>query len=212
LTIFKLLIFISPFVSGHMGNQLNVRTGRSYSSEPSHGVADTVYQRFAIYLSFFLSKNNFPGATTLQFAFIGGLSVSLAMLIAPLSNYLSKRFHYKLPMLIGKIVVAEITELLPDFDIFIRDARSVFGTSLCWAVEESVATLFDAGCNVRVWDGRFFAFRHDRGSTDPALSFRSLGSYFCTAASHLEPVVFEKACSCSRMVSQKRISRISSSF
>lgn len=45
--------------------------------------------------------NYFPRATDLDYAFIGGLSVATAMLIAPVVNYLTKRFGFRVPMLIG---------------------------------------------------------------------------------------------------------------
>ncbi|KAF8461805.1 major facilitator superfamily domain-containing protein [Gautieria morchelliformis] len=50
---------------------------------------------------FFDSLTIFPGATDTDFAFIGGLSVSTAMICAPFVNYLSKRFNFKVPLVIG---------------------------------------------------------------------------------------------------------------
>jgi hypothetical protein len=47
---------------------------------------------------------DFPGATDTDFAFIGGMSISLAMLIAPFSNYLSKRYNFKVPLSVGVVV------------------------------------------------------------------------------------------------------------
>lgn len=35
---------------------------------------------------------------------VGGLSIGLALFVAPLSNYLAKRYHFKVPMIIGIIL------------------------------------------------------------------------------------------------------------
>ena len=47
---------------------------------------------------------HFPEATSIQYAIIGGLSISLAMAIAPLANWISRTYHYKLTMSIGLIL------------------------------------------------------------------------------------------------------------
>ena len=60
---------------------------------------------FGIYLSFYLSNDYFKGATRIQFAFVGGLSVSIAMLMAPFSNYLSKRYNFKIPLIVGTVLL-----------------------------------------------------------------------------------------------------------
>ena len=55
----------------------------------------------SIYLSFFIANNQYPGATSLQYSFVIGMSFGLTLFIAPLANYLSKRFHFKVPMILG---------------------------------------------------------------------------------------------------------------
>lgn len=62
-------------------------------------------QSFGVFLAYYLDNDYFHGATPLQFAFIGGLSTSQALLIAPLANYLSKRWGFKVPMMIGTVSV-----------------------------------------------------------------------------------------------------------
>ncbi|GJJ11710.1 hypothetical protein Clacol_005947 [Clathrus columnatus] len=54
--------------------------------------------------------NVFPGSTDVDFAFIGGLAVGGAMMMAPFSNYLSKRYHFKIPLILGVVmyVLAQI--------------------------------------------------------------------------------------------------------
>ena len=44
------------------------------------------------------------GATDLDFAFIGGLSLSLAMLVGPVSNWISKSYGTRVTMVIGTLV------------------------------------------------------------------------------------------------------------
>lgn len=60
---------------------------------------------FGIYLSFDLASNRFPGAKDIDFAFIGSLSLSLALAVAPFSNYLSKTFHWRYSLVLGTICV-----------------------------------------------------------------------------------------------------------
>ena len=55
----------------------------------------------SIYLSFFIQNEQYPGATDLQYTFVVGMSFGLTLLIAPLANYLSKRYHFKVPMVLG---------------------------------------------------------------------------------------------------------------
>ncbi|KAI1676102.1 MFS-1 domain containing protein [Pyrenophora tritici-repentis] len=41
---------------------------------------------YAVFLAYYLSNNVFPGATPLQYAFVGGLSISQALIIAPIAT------------------------------------------------------------------------------------------------------------------------------
>jgi MFS family permease len=65
---------------------------------------------FGIYLSFDLQHNQFPGARDIDFAFIGSLSLSLALAVAPLSNYISRTFHWRYSLITGTVclVVGQI--------------------------------------------------------------------------------------------------------
>lgn len=45
-------------------------------------------QSYGVFLSYYLSHNVFPDATALSYAFTGGLSISCALLVAPLATYL----------------------------------------------------------------------------------------------------------------------------
>lgn len=42
---------------------------------------------FGVFLAFYLKSNTYPGATPLQFAFIGGLCFSVGMNLNPLIYY-----------------------------------------------------------------------------------------------------------------------------
>lgn len=61
---------------------------------------------FGVFLSFYLQNDYFPGATPLQFAFVGGLSLSLAMAVGPISNWLSKAVGFRYTMCAGAIMLA----------------------------------------------------------------------------------------------------------
>ncbi|KPI37866.1 putative transporter MCH2 [Cyphellophora attinorum] len=47
---------------------------------------------YGVFLGYYLSSNAFPGTSALAYAFVGGLSISQAMLIAPLATYVVHRF------------------------------------------------------------------------------------------------------------------------
>ncbi|KZT27485.1 MFS general substrate transporter [Neolentinus lepideus HHB14362 ss-1] len=56
---------------------------------------------FSIYLSYYLDHDVFPGATSLEYSFVGGLSVALALFVAPLATYISRHYTFRTTMLIG---------------------------------------------------------------------------------------------------------------
>lgn len=60
---------------------------------------------YAVFLSFYLQHNYFDGASELQFAFVGGLSLSLAMAVGPFSNYISKTYGFRYTMSFGTALV-----------------------------------------------------------------------------------------------------------
>lgn len=61
---------------------------------------------YGVFLSFYLSSNVYPGATSLEFAFVGGLSISCAMLVAPLATLLLRRVGIHATLLLGAVVQA----------------------------------------------------------------------------------------------------------
>ncbi|KAJ9130434.1 Major facilitator superfamily domain-containing protein [Pleurostoma richardsiae] len=49
---------------------------------------------FGVYLSKYISSEDFPSTRPLEFGLIGGLNFSCAMLLAPLATYLTRRNHH----------------------------------------------------------------------------------------------------------------------
>lgn len=56
---------------------------------------------YGVYNSFYVENNYFAGGTPLRYAFVGGLSSGVAFAVAPLANFLAKRFHFRVPMIVG---------------------------------------------------------------------------------------------------------------
>ncbi|KAJ5848505.1 hypothetical protein N7455_012462 [Penicillium solitum] len=56
---------------------------------------------YGVYLAHYLSNNIFPEATPMDFALIGGLNFSMAMLVAPAVTIIARKYGTKLPMLLG---------------------------------------------------------------------------------------------------------------
>ena len=52
-----------------------------------------------------MSVDRFPSATSIDYAFIGGLNFAVAMVVAPLVNLLSDRFRSRPPMLVGALLL-----------------------------------------------------------------------------------------------------------
>ncbi|RAL17418.1 MFS general substrate transporter, partial [Aspergillus homomorphus CBS 101889] len=58
---------------------------------------------FGVILSFYLSHNVFPGTSALAYAFVSGLSISIALLIAPVITSISSRLSTRYILLAGII-------------------------------------------------------------------------------------------------------------
>ncbi|UKZ50317.1 hypothetical protein TrVGV298_004575 [Trichoderma virens] len=61
---------------------------------------------FGVFLAFYLKSNTYPGATPLQFAFIGGLCFSVAFLVPPLSTILYRMTGVRVTVIIGGIFIS----------------------------------------------------------------------------------------------------------
>ncbi|KAL7791286.1 major facilitator superfamily domain-containing protein [Trichoderma ceciliae] len=59
---------------------------------------------YGVFLAYYIKNNTFPGATTLQYAFVGSLSISCAMAISPLATLAVRKFGTRQVMLLGVVV------------------------------------------------------------------------------------------------------------
>ena len=61
---------------------------------------------FAVYLSHYTAPGStyFPGTTTTQYTFVGGISVCIALVVSPIASLLSHLFGHRVPMYLGCIV------------------------------------------------------------------------------------------------------------
>lgn len=57
-----------------------------------------------MFLAIYLTRNVFPGASYLEFAFVGGLSISLALALAPVATICVGRFGTKTALSIGVVL------------------------------------------------------------------------------------------------------------
>ncbi|KAH8821875.1 MFS transporter [Xylogone sp. PMI_703] len=56
---------------------------------------------YAVFLSHFLTNSTFPNASSLDYAFIGGLSVSQALLVSPIVSIITRRFNINITIFLG---------------------------------------------------------------------------------------------------------------
>lgn len=56
---------------------------------------------YGVFLSYYLDNNYYPGATSLEFAFVGGLSISQALFVSPLATYITRVYGTNTTLLIG---------------------------------------------------------------------------------------------------------------
>lgn len=63
-------------------------------------------QSYGVYLAHYVSTNVYPDASSIDFAFIGGLDFSMAMLVAPVVTIIARRLGTQTPMLVGAVLLA----------------------------------------------------------------------------------------------------------
>ena len=56
---------------------------------------------YGVFLSYYLANDVFPGATSTDYALIGGLSIGAAMIVSPLATYTTGRYGTRTTLLIG---------------------------------------------------------------------------------------------------------------
>jgi MFS family permease len=59
------------------------------------------HKSYGVFLAHYLAANTFPGATSLDYAFVGGLSISLALFISPLATVVVSKHGTKPALAIG---------------------------------------------------------------------------------------------------------------
>ena len=55
---------------------------------------------YGVFQAYYI-EHNYYSASVLDYAWVGGLSVAIALAVAPLSNLLIQKTHFKVPMAIG---------------------------------------------------------------------------------------------------------------
>ena len=66
---------------------------------------DCVAQSYGVYLSYYLSHALYPTATSISYAFIGGLNFSIAMLLAPLITIFARQYNTRATMILGSLLL-----------------------------------------------------------------------------------------------------------
>ncbi|ORY27880.1 major facilitator superfamily domain-containing protein [Naematelia encephala] len=61
---------------------------------------NTVY---GVYTSYYIQHNYFSGGSTFRYAWVGGLSVAVALSCGPLANALSRKYGFRTPMMLGAL-------------------------------------------------------------------------------------------------------------
>lgn len=61
---------------------------------------------YGVFLAHYLRTNTFPGATALEYAFVGSLSISCALASSPLATICTRKFGTKPTMLLGVVMEA----------------------------------------------------------------------------------------------------------
>ncbi|KAL8824660.1 MAG: hypothetical protein Q9191_004907 [Dirinaria sp. TL-2023a] len=56
---------------------------------------------YGVFLSYYLANNYYPGATSLEFAFVGGLSISQALMVSPIATSTTRLYGTRITLLIG---------------------------------------------------------------------------------------------------------------
>lgn len=60
-----------------------------------------VNSSYGVFLAYYLQNNYYPGASALEFAFVGGLSISLALVLSPVATLTTRLYGTNVTLLIG---------------------------------------------------------------------------------------------------------------
>lgn len=61
---------------------------------------------YAVFLAYYLNSNAFPGTQPIAYAFVGGLSVSIALLVSPLATICIRKFGTRTTLRVGVVFEA----------------------------------------------------------------------------------------------------------
>lgn len=61
-------------------------------------------QAYAVFLAYYLQTDTFPGASALEYAFVGGFSISLALVISPLATICVRKYGTQVALLVGIVL------------------------------------------------------------------------------------------------------------
>lgn len=56
---------------------------------------------YGVFLQFYLDNGYYPGASAVEFAFVGGLSISMSLLVSPIATITTRLYGTKVTLLIG---------------------------------------------------------------------------------------------------------------
>lgn len=64
-------------------------------------LADSPPKSYGVFLAHYLANNTYPGASHLEYAFVGGLSISMALLVSPVATYVTRLRGTRTTLLLG---------------------------------------------------------------------------------------------------------------
>ncbi|KIR35552.1 hypothetical protein I352_01827 [Cryptococcus deuterogattii MMRL2647] len=88
---------------------------------------------YGVYSAYYASNNYFAGGTTLGYAWVGGLSVAVCLLCGPISNYISRKFGFRVALSIGTVCIVLgqcMAGICHSFGTFLVCQGIVFGIGL----------------------------------------------------------------------------------
>ncbi|TVY86323.1 putative transporter [Lachnellula willkommii] len=59
---------------------------------------------YAVFLAHYLQTNTFPGASALEYAFVGGFSISLALIISPVATICVRKYGTQVALFVGIVM------------------------------------------------------------------------------------------------------------
>lgn len=68
---------------------------------------------YGVFLAHYLANNTFPGASYLEYAFVGSLSISCAMLVSPLATFTTRVYGTRTTLFLG--IALETASLIGGF-------------------------------------------------------------------------------------------------